>query len=75
MLLEEESVDMLNIIEKNHPSDVQTCCREMFALWLRTDTKASWNKLIVVLEQMDLKRFAENITEHVLKGILLSSQL
>ena len=47
----------------------------MLAHWLKTDTKASWNKLIVVLEQMDLKTFAPNITEHVLKGILLSSQL
>ena len=52
---------MLNVIEKNHPHDVQRCCSEMLDLWLRTDTKASWNPLILALEQISQNAIAAKI--------------
>ena len=68
-LLVEESVCMLNIIEKNYPRDVQRCCSEMFELWLREDPEASWNTLIDALEQIGQNTLAENIKKDGLKGI------
>lgn len=69
-LLKEESVYMLKSIKENHPNNVQKCCSEMFDYWLRTDTNASWNTLIVALEQSGQNALAVKIKRDVLKGIL-----
>ena len=70
-LMEQESVDMLAIIEANHPNDVQRCCTEMLEYWLRNDDDASWNKLISAFEQIGQKAVAAKIKKNVVKGIPL----
>ena len=40
----------LNILGEDHSGDVQRCCNEMFSVWLDTDHKATWEK---VLEAVD----------------------
>ena len=66
-LLENEYVDKLNIIEKNHPGDVERCCTEMFKYWLKIDTEASWNKIADALESIGLHVAAKRIRD-VTKG-------
>ena len=66
-LLENEYVDKLNIIEKNHPGDVERCCTEMFKCWLKIDTEASWNKIEDALEGIGLHVAAKRIRD-VTKG-------
>jgi len=40
----------MKIIQANNPNDVQRCCNEMLAEWLRVDLDASWEKLFAVIE-------------------------
>ena len=70
-ILEDEYVDKLNVIEKNHPSDVRECCRKMFDYWLEVASGASWNKLIVALEQIEHNTLVAKIKKDVVKGILM----
>ena len=67
-LLDKESVYMLKVFEKNHPHDVQRCCSEMLDLWLGRDTDASWNALILALEQIGQNAIAAKIKKNVLRG-------
>ena len=62
-LLEQEDEEMLNQIESNNPNDVSKCCKEMFQLWLRKYTNATWNKLIEALVQVELNNLATTIEE------------
>ena len=66
-LLENECVDKLHIIEKNHPGDVERCCTEMFIYWLQVDTEASWNKIADALEVIGQSVLAKKIKD-VTKG-------
>ena len=66
-LLENECNEQLDIIEKNHPGDVQRCCTEMFKYWLRVDTDATWNKLTDALEVIGQKVLAKNVKD-IVKG-------
>ena len=68
-LLQEESVHKLKNIKANYPHDVEKCCSEMFECWLETNTEASWDTLIVALEQIGQNAVAANIKKDVLKGI------
>ena len=43
-------VDLISIIECNDSRDVERCCTNMFKLWLKTDTKASWENLVNALK-------------------------
>ena len=67
-LLEESTVYKLDIIKRNNPADVQSCCHEMLEYWLMVDVEASWNKLIDVLEVTELTRTAERIKQDILLG-------
>ena len=40
----------LDILGEDYSGDVQRCCNEMFSVWLDTDHKATWKK---VLEAVD----------------------
>ena len=60
-MLEQEDEEMLNQIESNNPNDVSKCCKEMFQLWLRKYTNATWNKLIEALVQVELNNLATTI--------------
>ena len=66
-LLQNEYIDQLNIIEKNHPGDVQKCCTEMFKYWLQIDTEATWNKLIDALKEIRKNELAKKV-ENVIEG-------
>jgi len=45
-LLDPAKVGVLDIIEKDHPQDVITCCKSMLEKWLHTKRGASWNQLL-----------------------------
>ena len=60
-LLEQEDEERLNEIESNNPNDVSKCCKEMFQLWLRKCTNATWNQLIEALKEVDLNNLAATI--------------
>ena len=66
-LLEEKYADKLKIIRTDFPTDSERCCTEMFNHWLNVDTKASWNKLINALEQIEQNAVAEKIKEDIIK--------
>ena len=55
-LLEDEYIDKLDEIEKNHPDDIKRCCAEMFKYWLEVDSEANWNKLTDALNRLDRNR-------------------
>jgi len=48
-LLDKQHANELDTINVNNPGDVQKCCTQMFNHWLRTDSKASWTKLVEAL--------------------------
>ena len=60
-LLEQEDEEKLNEIKTNNPSDVSECCKEMFQLWLRKCTNATWNQLIQALKEVELNNLATAI--------------
>ena len=51
----------LDVIEGNHPRDIEACCTEMFKQWLECDPNASWNKLITTLQKIELNVAAKYI--------------
>ena len=71
-LLEQEDEKKLNEIKSNNPSDVGECCKEMFQLWLRKSTNATWNQLIQALKEVDLNNLAAKI-EGMLKDTVCAS--
>ena len=60
-LLEQEDEEKLNEIETNNPNDVSKSCKEMFQLWLRKCTNATWNQLIGALKDVNLNSIATSI--------------
>ena len=68
-LLEQEDEERLNEIESNNPNDVGKCCKEMFQLWLRKCTNATWNQLIQALKEVELNNLATTI-----EGMLLPTE-
>ena len=68
-LLEQEDEEKLNEIKKNNPSDVSECCKEMFQLWLRKCTNATWNQLIQALKEVELNNLATTI-----EGMLMPTE-
>ena len=51
-LLQPDQANMLNVIEANHPHDVESCCKRVLEKWLDTSssTDATWNQLIGALK-------------------------
>ena len=68
-LLEQEDEEKLNEIETNNPNDVSKCCKEMFQLWLRKCTNATWNQLIQALKEVELNNLAATI-----EGMLIPTE-
>ena len=60
-LLEQEDEETLNEIEINHSNDASKCCLQMFQLWLKKCTTATWNQLIKALREVDLNNLATTI--------------
>jgi len=66
----DDSVDKLNSIRNDYPSDNEMCCSEMFQLWLRESKTASWNQLIKALNQkpINMPELAKKIQEKLFIG-------
>ena len=60
-LLEQEDEERLHEIKTNNPNDVGECCKEMFQLWLRKCSNATWNQLIQALREIELNNLATTI--------------
>ena len=71
-LLEQEDEEKLNEIETNNPKDAGQCCKEMFRLWLRKCSTATWNQLVQALKEVDLNNLAAEI-EGMLKDTVTAS--
>ena len=54
-LLDVEDEPVLNAIKNNFPGDVNKCTAEMLQLWLARKAEASWNCLIEVLREPNIK--------------------
>ena len=67
-LLEPEDTHTLDEIEKNHPTDVSTCCTKMFRLWLDKQPEASWEQLIEALREpnIELNELANTIEQELI---------
>ena len=61
-LLEPEHERKLEVIQRNHETDVEKSCRKMFSEWLQTQPdSASWDKLIRVVKSIKLNNAASHI--------------
>ena len=63
-----DSNKILKVIEANHPSDVDTCCREMFEKWLEKTPDASWKHLITALNSIEMNTAADVISKRLKSG-------
>ena len=67
-LLDAEQHDQLEIIDCNHPNNVEECCSKMFNHWLTVDPDATWDKLLNALETIDHNVLAKSIQINILQG-------
>ena len=58
-----DSNKALKVIEANHPSDVDSCCRVMFEKWLEMMPDASWNQLVAALNNIGMKTAADAVSK------------
>ena len=59
----------LQAIERNKRGDIAQCKLALFDLWLRSDTNASWEKLVAALTEMgDHETIIEQIQSKYLTG-------
>ena len=54
-LLDVEDEPVLNVIKNNYPGDVNKCTAEILQLWLARKPTASWNQLIEVFKEPNIK--------------------
>ena len=85
-LFDEREEHILNTIESNHSRDANKCCFEMFRMWLRIHSNATWSQIVEVLGSpginltsvaADLKRLTGKIGRFVHKYqlILIDSRM
>ena len=60
-LLEQEDEDELNELRANNPNNESECCKNMFELWLRKHSNATWFQLIQALREIDLNTLAHKV--------------
>ena len=53
----------LTTINKNHPADINRCLQECVALWLRSDTAATWDTLANAVSATGDKAAAAHISK------------
>ena len=58
-----DSNKTLKVIEADHPSDVDTCCRLMFEKWLEAKSDASWSQLVIALKNIKMFTAANAISK------------
>ena len=56
-----DSNKILKVIETNHPSDIDTCCRLMFEKWLEKTPDANWNQLVTALNNIEMATAADAV--------------
>ena len=61
-LLEQDDVYVLDVINVNSRSNVESCSK-MFTEWRQRTPTASWKKLIEALKQVNLNRLASDLEE------------
>ena len=71
-LLDVDDEPVLNTIKNNYPGDINKCTTEMLQLWLARKAEASWNRLIEVLREPNIKlnALAVKIEGMLSKGII-----
>ena len=67
-LLQEKYCYKLDVIQEDHPNDVEKCCDKMFKHWLSVDVEANWNKLIDALLFIQQNAIAARVKQDVLIG-------
>ena len=68
-LLMETLTHKLGVIGEEHRGDDKRCCSEMFSLWLNDDFKATWNKLLELLQQSGYDKVAATLKRNdTIKG-------
>ena len=63
-----DSNETLQVIETDHPSDVNTCCRVMFEKWLEKTPDASWNQLVTALIKIKMNTAADAVNKRHKSG-------
>lgn len=63
LLEDDDDIAVLNTIQCEFTTDIDTCCTKMFELWLERDPMASWNQLIksLRLPSVNLNELATRI--------------
>ena len=62
-LLPPYRLNLLNIMERNSPRDVVSCCNSLFEKWLEITADATWNQLIRALQAMQLYHIAAELEQ------------
>lgn len=65
-----DSNKTLRVIEADHPSDVDTCCRLMFEKWLEIKPDASWSQLVTALKNIKMNTAASAVSKLFKSGML-----
>lgn len=62
---DDDDIALLNEIQCEYASDIDTCCTKMFQLWLQKQRVASWGQLIKCLRQpyVNLHELASKIEQ------------
>ena len=58
-----DSNRVLRVIEADHPSDVDTCCRLMFEKWLDMTPDASWSQIVAALNRIKMNTAADAVSK------------
>ena len=61
----------LDVIKGNYPTDISTCCREMFKEWLERQPDASWSQLIQVLIDIGMKTLADKVRTTLKQSVFI----
>ena len=64
-----DSNKILKVIETDHPSDVNTCCRVMFEKWLDMKPDASWSQLVTALNNIKMNTAADVVSKLFYSGM------
>ena len=67
-LLTNDTIGTLDVIKANHPNDISACCNKMLVKWLELQPSATWNELIVALNNIGMKAVAENVNKCLITG-------
>ena len=67
-LLHQDSVYLLDVIQKNNSGDVGAQCTKMFEKWLQTRPDACWNQLCDALIEISLQTAADKVRKRFCTG-------